>query len=109
VREIVNYGGKEKYIQYLSSCGNQDSLLIATRLQAGQLKNQGLIHCRDKRFFSSPQHLDWLWGPPSFLSIGYKSYFPGGIKLIINLHLLPRLRVLGTLPSVPHTPSWCGA
>jgi hypothetical protein len=32
-----------------------------------------------KRFFSSPECPDWLWGPPSLLFNGYSGlFFPGG-------------------------------
>jgi hypothetical protein len=31
---------------------------------------------RGKRFFSSPQNPDKLWGPPSLLSNGYHWFFP---------------------------------
>jgi hypothetical protein len=30
------------------------------------------------RFLSCPRHLDWLWGPLSLLSNGYRSLFPRG-------------------------------
>jgi hypothetical protein len=36
----------------------------------------GLIPRRGKRFFSSPQCPDWLWGPPSLLYNGYQGLFP---------------------------------
>jgi hypothetical protein len=35
----------------------------------------GSIPSRDKRFFSSPQSLDQLWGPPSLLFNGYWQLF----------------------------------
>jgi hypothetical protein len=40
------------------------------------LDSQGLITSTGKRFFSSPQCPDWLWGPQSFLSNGYEGSFP---------------------------------
>jgi hypothetical protein len=36
------------------------------------------ISNRDKRFFSSPQHLDHLCGPSNLLHNGYWGLFPGG-------------------------------
>jgi hypothetical protein len=39
---------------------------IMTRIQAGQLKNYYLIPGHGKRFFSSPNHSEQLWGPPSY-------------------------------------------
>ena len=37
----------------------------------------GLNHGRGKRFFFPSNHVDWLWGPPSFLFSGYHGSFPG--------------------------------
>jgi hypothetical protein len=36
---------------------------IVAHLCAGQVRNRGSILVRDKRFFSSPQQLEGLWGP----------------------------------------------
>jgi len=48
-----------------STCqDNKDGILA--KLWGGQLKNPG----RHKRYFSSPKHPDWLWGPPSLLFSG---------------------------------------
>jgi hypothetical protein len=67
-----------------------------TRLWAEQ---PGSIFGMDKRFFSSPQHPDWLWSPPSLLSNGYWGLYPQeessrGVKLTTNLHLVLRSRMV---------------
>jgi hypothetical protein len=49
------------------------SVVIATGYR---LDGQGSIPSRGKRFFSSPQHPDQLWGLPSLLSNGYWGLCP---------------------------------
>ena len=50
--------------------------------------------CWDKRFLTSPKHLDWLWGPPSPQPNEYQGSFLG-VKWrrhkADHLHLVPRL------------------
>jgi hypothetical protein len=46
--------------------------------------------------------------------IQYRAIFPPwlsgrGMKLTAHLHLVPRLRMSKTIPSLPHTSSWRGA
>ena len=46
---------------------------IATRLRAGRSGNPGRVGV----LFCSPKPPDRLWGPPSFLFVGYRGCFPG--------------------------------
>jgi hypothetical protein len=62
-------------------------------LQAGQLRNQGSILGRGKKFFSSPQHTDWLFVPPPSHPVG------------AGWHL----RIRGSIPPLPHISAWLGA
>jgi hypothetical protein len=51
--------------------GSRDSSVgIVTRLQAGRPRDRSSVHGSGKRFFSSPQRPDWLWGPSSLLYNG---------------------------------------
>jgi hypothetical protein len=73
------------------------SVGIVTRLRAARLRSRGSTPSKVKRFFSSTQHPDGLWGPPSFAYNGYRQLFPRGwsgrgVKVTIHLHLVPRLR-----------------
>jgi len=59
---------------------------------------------------SSPS---WLWGPSSLLSSGYQSLFPEvkwpWHEADHSFHLVPRLKICGAIPPVPHMSSWHGA
>jgi hypothetical protein len=65
-------------------------------LRAGRPWDRGSIPGRGKGFFLLPLCPDWLWGPPSLLSNGYRGVpFPGGkrgrgVTLTTHLHLVPR-------------------
>jgi hypothetical protein len=61
------------------------------------------------RIFSSPRHPNWLWGPPNFLSKGYR-----GVKRPEHEadHLPPASaedKKMWIYTSTPHTPSWRSA
>ena len=50
----------------------------------------------------------WFWDPPNLPFNGYWGYFPWDwkVKLIVHLHLLPRLQMSAAAPAIPHMPSW---
>jgi hypothetical protein len=70
-------------------------------------KESEFIPSRIKIFFSSPQHPDWLWRLPALLLNKYLELFSWvgsayGVKLIICLHPVLRLRVCGAIPPCLH-------
>jgi hypothetical protein len=76
--------------------------------------NQGLVLGRDKSILSSPQCPVWLWSPPGILSMDNWGSSPRDkvariTKLITYLHLVPRIRILGAVPPLPHICSLLGA
>jgi hypothetical protein len=58
---------------------------IATGLYG--LEDRGSIPGRGKRFFSSPQRPDRLWGPSSLLSNGYRGLSPVPRLRMVELYL----------------------
>jgi hypothetical protein len=49
----------------------------------------------------SIQHPDRFWGPSSILFIGYRGFFPQGVKLVkltAHLNLMSRIRMCGAKP-----------
>ena len=64
---------------------------------------QGLIPGRGKIFSASKACLDWLWGPPSLLFSGYRSFFlqklnGQSVNLLSCTLLVPRSRIGGATP-----------
>jgi len=64
--------------------------------------------------FPSSRCADRLWGLLNLLSNGYRGLFPPGKAAGVwswplNLLLVPRLRMRGAMPPLPHTSSWCVA
>jgi hypothetical protein len=60
---------------------------------------RGSIPGGGKRFFSTPIHPDWFWGPPSLLSNGLQGTFSWGLKrlgmyMITHIHVVLRLRMV---------------
>jgi hypothetical protein len=83
------------------------SLGIATNYR---LDGQGWIRGR-ARFFSTPQHLNWLRGPPSLLFNVYWWLFPWGVKQqgSEDDHSPPsstKVKNGGAVPQLTHISSW---
>jgi hypothetical protein len=67
----------------------------------------GVRFTAEARDFSSPQHPDWLWSPPSLPSNGNRRLFPWwysgrSMKLTTNLHLVLRSRMVRLYLHSPH-------
>ena len=56
---------------------------------------------QDKGLFSSPEHTNWLWCPPSFLLNKNWRQNRWGMKLTTHLCVLSRLRKNGAIPLLP--------
>jgi hypothetical protein len=86
---------------------------IATRLRPGLPRNLGSISGKDKRFLSTPQHSDRLWGPSSLLSDGYRALSWGVKWPMREADQSPLSSVQakngGAIPMLPHMPSYHGA
>jgi hypothetical protein len=47
-----------------------------------------------------------FWGPPSLPHNGYLGFYNWGVKLTLNVYLVPRLRIIWIHTSPPHLSSW---
>jgi hypothetical protein len=72
-KSISSYFFYSKFMYVSGSCHGSVSIVMGYRLDG-----QGSIPGGDKRFFSTPQHPDWLRTPPSLQSNGHKGLFPQG-------------------------------
>jgi len=68
----------ELYLLHVDS-KELDSSVIVIRLQIGQLRNVGLISVMGRKF-SSPQHSDQFWYPPSPFCGSCQRVFSCGVK-----------------------------
>jgi len=48
-------------------------------------------------------------GQVAFYPVVYRGQCGRGVKLTADLHLMPRLRMCGPIPPLPHTSSWSGS
>jgi len=88
---------------YVFNCMKSDAVGgLVTILQAGQPRTHGSISRRRRGFFLPPQRRNRLWSPLSLLFSGGD----GGLKLTTHLHVVPRLRMSGSIPHLPHIFSW---
>lgn len=69
-----------------------------------------LLFSRGRRFFSSPKHPDWLWGPPASCSVGMRSTSPGAKLPECQPDFLPlssaKVKNEWSCTITPHTPLW---
>jgi hypothetical protein len=103
------------YVPHSKVDGKQDGIDdITTRVRAHKPSNHGLIHGRSMRIFLLQNINTVSWSVPA------ASYWVGpgtlpweksnlGVKLMTNLHLMPRSRISGAIPP-PLSPitAWTG-
>jgi hypothetical protein len=103
---FVDFGMKLFCLALQESC---DSLVVVVPRQPSkpwQPKNHGSFHGRGKIFQSSPKRADRLY--VRFIQWILEVFPPGlrRVKLITHLHLVPRLRMSGSITPLSHLSKW---
>jgi hypothetical protein len=80
---------------------------ISVSIDSYRLDVRGSLSGRSKIFFSTPQRPDGLWGPCSFLLIGYRGVKRPGREGDHSPPSSAVVKIDGTIPPLPHTSSRC--
>jgi len=107
---LVQGGSHSSLAQLQPRCENQDTPLgIVTKPQSGRPNNRVSISDRARDFFP-PKVSTPVLALFRCVSSGYRALFPQRVKppymkLVTQVHLMPRLRMSGVVSPLTHEPS----
>jgi hypothetical protein len=95
---------REVALQFMQSC-HLSPIQVRSRGSAIGIATgyelDGRVRSLAKAKFFSPQHPDWLWGPPSLLSLPWGKAGQG-VKPVTHLNLMPRWKWWSHNSSLSH-------